>query len=65
MGYTPGVKAPVIPDVVDEVDAGDVVEGVGIDSWRRVCRVWWVGGRIIGRSFLSQFTILLSMRTIG
>jgi len=25
----PGVETPVIPDVVDEVDADDVVEGVG------------------------------------
>ncbi len=36
MGYTPGVKAPVIPDEVGVLDGGDVVEGVGGENWRRV-----------------------------
>ena len=28
MGHYPGEETPVIPDVVDAVDAGDVVEGI-------------------------------------
>ncbi len=39
MGYTPGVKAPITLDEPDVLDDGDVVEGLGIDSWRRVCGV--------------------------
>jgi len=31
-GATPGVEAPITPDVVDAVDAGDVLQGFGVDS---------------------------------
>ena len=45
MAYFPVLKVPVIPDEVDAVDAGDVVEGFGVHGWRRGCRVrrvgWW------------------------
>ena len=36
MGPYPGEETPVIPDEVDVVDAGDVVEGGGVDGLRRV-----------------------------
>ena len=31
-GSAPGAETPAIPDVVDAVDTGDVVEGVGVDG---------------------------------
>ena len=31
-GSTPGVETPAIPDVVDVVDAGDGVAGLGVDG---------------------------------
>ncbi len=38
----PGAETPFKPDEPDVLDAGDGVEGVGVDSWRRVCRDgWW------------------------
>ncbi len=39
MGPTPGVETPNQPDVVDEVDAGDEVQGVVVGGLRRVRRV--------------------------
>jgi len=42
---TPGVETPLTTDVVDGVDVGDVMEGVGVDGLRRPRRVrrvgWW------------------------
>ena len=38
-GTCPGVETPLTPGVVDEIDAGDVVEGVGVGGLRRVG--WW------------------------
>ena len=35
----PGVETPVIPDVVDEVDADYILQGLAVDEWRRVRRV--------------------------
>ncbi len=34
-----GRETPLLPDEADEVDAGDTVEGLGVDGWRRVRRV--------------------------
>ena len=39
MGIIPGVETTAIPGELDVLDAGDVVEGVGVDGWRRVRRV--------------------------
>jgi len=44
MACFPVLKVPAIPDEVEEVDAGDVVEGLGVDGWRRPRRVRRVGG---------------------
>jgi len=41
-GLYPGVETPIIPDVVDALDDGDVVEGIGVGGLRRVRRVRWV-----------------------
>ena len=38
-GPHPGVETPDTPDVVDEADAGDVVERVVMSGWRRPHRV--------------------------
>jgi hypothetical protein len=35
-GVYPGVKHPVSPDEPDVLDAGDGVDGLGVDAWRRV-----------------------------
>ncbi len=44
-GPTPGVEASATPDEPDVLDAGDVVEGVGVGGLRRPRRVrrvgWW------------------------
>jgi len=34
MGPTPGQETPESPDVVVVLDAGDVVQGLGVDGWR-------------------------------
>jgi hypothetical protein len=42
MGTYPGCKTPLTPDEAVVVDAGNVVEGLGVGGLRRVCRVvWW------------------------
>jgi hypothetical protein len=38
-GPTPGEEAHDIPDEVDVVDAGDVVEGLGVDGLASGCLV--------------------------
>ena len=43
-GVYPGVNIPIAPDDVDALDAGDVVEGFGLQALRRVRRVRRVGG---------------------
>ena len=44
-GIPLGAETSVTPDVVDAVDVGDAVEGVGVHAWRRPRRVrrvgWW------------------------
>jgi hypothetical protein len=46
-GAYPGAETQDIPDEDDEVDAGDVVEELGVDSLATGCRV-----RRVGRRFL-------------
>ncbi len=36
MGCTPGLETPITPDEAGVLDAGDGVEGLGIEGWRRV-----------------------------
>ena len=39
---SPGLETRNQPDEADEVDADDVLQGVGVDGLRRVRRVvWW------------------------
>jgi hypothetical protein len=35
-GPNPGVETPVTPDEAVVVDAGDVVEGLGVGGWHSV-----------------------------
>jgi len=45
MGSTPGREAPITPDEADELDAGDLLQGLGVVGLRRLRRVrrvvWW------------------------
>ena len=50
-----GVVAPVIPDEPDVLDAGDGLEGFGVDGRRRVaglCGAFWEeGGVVVDRDY--------------
>ena len=51
MGSTHGVETPVLPDEVDAADAGDGVDGLGVDGLRRVD---WLVGSFRGVPQLSK-----------
>ena len=56
------LQYPALPDEPDEVDASDVLEGVGVGGWRQVRRLRRVGGGVysaismpvIGQSSLTR-----------
>ena len=49
-GVYPGVETRVTPDEPGVVDAEDVVEGLGMDAWRRVVECGGLGGGLSGLS---------------
>ena len=48
-GPTPGLKTPGIHDEPDALDVGDVVEGLGVDDWRRVVECVGMFGGLWGK----------------
>jgi hypothetical protein len=46
-GYTPGVETLDIPDVLDVLDGGDVVEGLGVPMPQSRAYSNWVGTRSV------------------